>query len=526
MRLINGEASRKMDKEAEENFGLSTLVLMENAGLRCADYVESLFDEAPYNDVRVSFVLGKGNNGGDGFVAARHLYNKGFDVEIFCLSQPETFSPGAKANWDIVSAMGIKISYLDQARDLALFRVKLMASRLIIDGIFGSGFKGEMTGLAKDVVDIINGVNTPVLALDIPSGIDADSGEVGTTFVKADYTVSFALPKFGNIFAPGGEYNGELNIVDISFPRMLTEEKENDDAVIDMEWIINRMVPRKADSHKGIYGHVLAVGGSANMSGSLILAGRGALKAGAGLVTYMMPRSLQETVRAQSLEAMTFPLPENEDVSLGLAAAEPILQQTGNKILVLGMGLSRTEDSTALVKRIVEDVNCPLVLDADALVALGDTEGRKRDQYPLILTPHPGEMSRILGWSIREVQANRVKAAKEVAEKFNAIVVLKGSRTIIASPQGKILVNLTGNAGMATGGMGDVLSGIIGAFLGQGYDALTAAAFGVYFHGLAGDVAAEDKGEMGLTAGDIVAYLPEVLAEYEELVKGGSSHVL
>lgn len=525
MRLIDGEASRKMDKEAMEVFGLDTLVLMENAGLRSADYAASLLKDSS-GDARISVIVGKGNNGGDGFVMARHLFNKGFEVEVFCLGQPETFSPAAQRNWETAHAMGMKITYLDKARDLTLFRVKLAASRMIVDAIFGSGFKGEMTGLAKDVVEIINDVNRPVLALDIPSGIDADSGETGTTFVKADYTVSFALPKFGNIMAPGGEYNGTLKVVDISFPKELTREKDGDDAVIDEDWALTKMRPRKADTHKGIYGHVLVAGGSTNMAGSLILAGKGALKAGAGLVTYMMPWSLHEAVRAQNLEAMTCRLPENEDGSLGVAAAEPILQQTGNKILVLGMGLSRTEESMALVKRIMEDVNCPLVLDADALIALGELEGRKKTQHPLVLTPHPGEMSRILGWSIREVQENRIKAAKLAAKKFTAVVVLKGSRTIIADPSGKILVNLTGNAGMATGGMGDVLSGIIGALLGQGLDPLSAAALGVYFHGLAGDKAAEDKGEMGLNAGDIIDYLPHVLADYEQKLKGVYDRVL
>lgn len=525
MRLIDGAASRQMDKDAMEIYGLDTLVLMENAGLRSADYAAELL-KGQSKHARVSVVVGKGNNGGDGLVMARHLFNKGFEVEIFCISPAETFSPAAKANWKIADSMGIKTTCLDQVRHLTLFRVKLMASRLIVDAIFGSGFKGEVTGLAKDVIDAINAVDSPVLALDIPSGIDADTGEVGRTFIRANHTVTFAVPKCGNILAPGGEYNGELKVVDISFPVALTEEKENDDIVIDEAWALTKMQPRKEDSHKGIYGHVLVAGGSANMTGSLILAGKGALKTGAGLVTYMMPWSLHEAVRAQNLEALTCRLPEKEDGSLGLSAAEPILQQTGNKILVFGMGLSRTEESMALVKRILDDVNCPLVLDADALLALGDLDGRKKSNQPLVLTPHPGEMSRILGWTIREVQENRVKAAKLAAEKFNAVVVLKGSRTIIAAPSGKIMVNLTGNAGMATGGMGDVLSGMIGALLGQGLDALTAAALGVYFHGLAGDYAAEDKSEMALTAADIIDYLPLVLADYERKLKGASEHVL
>lgn len=525
MRLIDGKTSAQMDQDAMESYGLDTLVLMENAGLRSADYAASLLQGAPKN-MRISVVAGKGNNAGDGFVMARHLFNKGFDVELFCLGQPDSFSPAAKANWNIADAMGIKTTFLEQVRDLTLFRVKLMASALIVDAIFGSGFQGEMTGLAKEVVEIMNGVNGNILALDIPSGICADSGETAKTFIKAKHTIAFALPKYGNILAPGGEYNGTLKVVDISFPPALTEEKETDDIIIDEAWALSKMSPRKADSHKGIYGHVLVAGGSVNMTGSLILAGKGALKSGAGLVTYMMPWSLHDTVCSQNLEALTCRLPENEDGSLGIAAAEPILQNTGNKILVFGMGLSRTDETMALTKRLIEDVHCPLVLDADALLALGDMEGRKKTNHPLILTPHPGEMSRILGWSIREVQENRVKAARLAAEKFSAVVVLKGSRTIIAAPNGKLMINLTGNAGMATGGMGDVLSGIIGALLGQGLDALTAAGLGVYFHGLAGDFAAKDKGEMGLNAGDIIDYLPCVLADYERKLKGARENVL
>jgi NAD(P)H-hydrate epimerase len=519
MRIIDGAASREMDREAIEKYGIDTLVLMENAGLRSADFAAEQLTDAG-NGAKVTVIVGKGNNGGDGLVLARHLFNRGFDVEIFCLSSPEEFSPAAKTNWQIVSAMEIKTSFLDQARDLTLFRLKLMTSSLIVDAIFGSGFKGEMEGLAKDVVDTVNEVNRPVLAIDIPSGVDADTGDAGKTAIEADDTIAFALPKMGNILAPGGEKNGDLHVVDISFPPALTTEKEEDNVLIDEAWALTKMKPRKADSHKGIYGHILVAGGSTNMTGSLLLAGKGALKAGSGLVTYMMPQSLHEAVRAQNLEAMTYCLPENEDGSLGIAAADLILQQTGNKILVFGMGLSRTDDSMALVKKILDNINCPLVLDADALLALGEIGGRKKATQPLVLTPHPGEMSRMLGWSIRQVQENRIEAVRLAAEKYSAVVVLKGSRTLIAAPNGKILVNFTGNAGMATGGMGDVLSGIIGALMGQGLDALTATALGVYFHGLAGDVAAEKKGEMGLNAGDIIESLPMVLADYERKLKG------
>lgn len=525
MRLINGETSRKMDQEAMEIYGLDTFVLMENAGLRMADIVADLLS-GQKKTARISVIVGKGNNGGDGLVMARHLVNKGFDVEIFCLAAPDEFSPGAKKNWQIVEAMGLKHTFLAEARDLTLFRVKMMASRLIVDAIFGSGLKGEITGLAKEVIEILNDVDRPIFAVDIPSGVDADTAKIGKTFVRAAYTVALGLPKIGNILAPAAAYNGKLEVADISFPKALLEEKDEDDAVIDEEWILDKMPLRKADSHKGLYGHVLVAGGSRNMTGSLILAGKGALKTGAGLVTYLMPKGIHDIVCSQNLEAMTFPLPEQADGSLGMDAADMILHQTGNKILVMGMGLSRTDESMALVRRIVEEVNCPLVLDADALIALGEMDRRKKTQHPLIMTPHPGEMAKILGWSIREVQEERIKAAQLAAERFSAVVVLKGNRTIIAAPNGKLLVNLTGNAGMATGGMGDVLSGIIGSLLGQGLDPLSAAALGIYFHGLAGDIAVKDKGEMGLNAGDIVTYLPRVLGAYEEKKKGSLDHVL
>lgn len=520
MRLINGETSRKMDKEAAERYGLDTLVLMENAGLRAADCCAELLADTK---ARVSVVCGKGNNGGDGLVLSRHLFNRGYYVEIFCLDNPETFSPAAKANWEIVRAMEIPYTLLNESRNLSLFRVKLMASSLIVDAVFGSGFRGETEGLAKDVIDTVNQSDRTVVALDIPSGIEADTGKTAQSFISADYTIAFALPKIGNIFAPGGDYNGTLEVVDISFPRALLEEGEDDCTIIDEAWALTKMQPRKADSHKGLFGHVLVCGGTPDMTGSLILAGKGALKAGAGLVTYLMPQSIHEAVRAQNLEAMTCRLPENEDGSLGVAAAAPVLQQTGNKILVMGMGLSRTDDSMELVRTILSEVNCPLVLDADALLALGSIENREPSAHPLILTPHPGEMARMLNISIREVQEDRVAAVTAAAKRFSAVVVLKGSRTVIASPGGKLLVNLTGNAGMATGGMGDVLSGIIGALLGQGLDAMTAAALGVYFHGLAGDAAAEEKGEMSLTAGDIIDYLPVVLSDYERKLKAGGA---
>ncbi|MEG1496936.1 MAG: NAD(P)H-hydrate dehydratase [Clostridiales bacterium] len=525
MRLINGDESRLLDKNALEQYGLNSLVLMENAGIRAADFIKKKF---PLNqgEQKVTLVLGKGNNCGDGLVVARHLYNAGYKLRLFSIFPTGEYAPAAQENLKIIEAMGLEVKVLENDRDMLLFKVMLLSSNLIIDGIFGSGFKGSLSGMAGSVVKVINNVNRPILALDIPSGVNSDTGEVQDLAVKAHWTLAFGLPKYGNVLSPGGSYNGELKVIDISFPSALTEPSINDSVLLDEAWALKQMKPRVAHSHKGLFGHVLVLGGSRGMEGSLILAGKGALKTGAGLVTYMMPESLHGAVLANNTEALTYPVEETEKGSFAKNSAEEVLQQTGNKILVMGMGMSRNEEIVEFVKKIVDGYNCPLVMDADALIALSELPARKPSKYPLILTPHPGEMARLLGWNIKDVQTKRIEAVVTAAKKYNAITVLKGNKTLIATPQGKLMVNLTGNPGMATGGMGDVLAGIIGALLGQGIEPGAATALGVYFHGLAGDKGKEDKGEMGLTAEDIVNYLPQVLNKYETALKEKNKNVL
>lgn len=524
MRLINGADSRAMDKRAWEEYGLSDLVLMENAGLRSADFVQEKFPLSQ-GGVKITIVLGKGNNSGDGLVMARHLINNGYKVQLFSVYETAEFSEAAKANLKPLTAMGVEVKLLSKDRDMILFKVALISSNLIVDAIFGSGFKGELQGFTATVVEAMNGSGRPILALDIPSGVDADSGNVSQPAVKAKWTLTFALPKIGNILDPGGSYCGEVKAVDISFPPALTEARDEDMVLLDRGWALGQMAPRIAQGHKGLYGHVLALGGSRGMAGSVALAGKGALKAGSGLVTYMVPQGIQDSVAAYNMEAMTYPLPEKEGGYLAPEGAAAVIKQSGKKVLVMGMGMTRSPEITTFVQRILDGYICPLVMDADALIALGELGERKDNKHPLVLTPHPGEMARLLNCNIKDVQDRRVDSVLAAAQKYKAVTVLKGSKTLIASPQGKLLVNTTGNPGMATGGMGDVLAGIIGSFLGQGLEPLNAAALGVYFHGLAGDKAREVKGEMGLTAGDIIEYLPCVLWQYERELKE-AGHVL
>ncbi len=507
MRLINGEEAREMDRIAEEEFFISPLVLMENAGLRSYDLIG---DKIGLKNGRVSILLGKGNNGGDGLVLARHLHNGGYDVRLFSPYSPADFSSSSKANWAVIEAMGLDCQVIEDERDLLLTKIILLSSKLIVDAIFGSGFHGDAKGLTADLIRLVNESQRPVLSLDLPSGIAGDSGVASDPAIAATWTIAFGLPKIGNVVAPGSEYGGQLTVADISFPQVLLAPGEKDTLFLDADWAKSQLKLRSRQSHKGNYGHALILGGSKGMIGAPLLAGKAALRTGSGLVTYMIPQTLEGTVTAQNLEALTVGLPENEEQCLDKRAVSEIFKHTGNKVMAMGMGISRHEETLAMVAQVIRDANCPLLVDADALLALNQIEERKKS-FPLVLTPHPGEMARMLDCTIREVQNDRMVAVRTAAKKWQATVVLKGDHTLIATAEGRLLVNSTGNPGMATGGMGDTLSGIIVSLLGQGYDAENAAALGVYLHGLAGDIAAEEKGEMSVIAGDIIQYLPQAI---------------
>ncbi len=480
---------------------------MENAGLRSYDFVR---EKIGLKEGRISILLGKGNNGGDGLVLARHLVNNGYEVRLFSLASPLDFSPLAAANWEILEAMGLECQVIEDERDMLLLKIVLLSSKLIVDAIFGSGFHGNVSGFAADVIRLVNDCERPVLALDLPSGVNGDNGLASDPAIAAHWTIAFGLPKIGNVLSPGAELGGSLSVVDISFPAVLLSPSETDTLFLDADWAKGQLKQRNCQSHKGNYGHVLILGGSGGMIGAPLLAGKSALRTGSGLVSYMIPRSLEPAVTAQNLEALTIALPENEELSLDRRALPEVFRHTGNKVMAVGMGISRHEDTLEMVAGVIRDANCPLLVDADALLALNRI-GERRKSFPLVLTPHPGEMARMLDCSIREVQEDRMAAVLTAAERWQATVVLKGHHTLIATPGKRLMVNSTGNPGMATGGMGDTLSGIIISLMGQGYTAENAAALGVYLHGLAGDIAAEEKGEMSVIAGDIIHYLPQAI---------------
>ncbi len=514
MYLLTAEEMRKLDHAAINQLGIPGIVLMENAGLKIVQEVFNLIGNPKGKTVTI--FAGRGNNGGDGFVVARHLLNAGAEVKVFLLAEPEEMTGDAKTNMEILIAMGHKVFPIIKPNSLNIVRLAMVYADVVIDAIFGTGFRGMIPTNIGNVIEIINTSEKPVISVDIPSGLEADTGRVNGPCIKAASTITFGQNKLGLIIGAGPEYVGKLSVVDISIPDSLVKGQQIKRYLVTNE-IVKALLPeRKADSHKGTYGRVLVVGGSRGLTGAAAMTSMAALTAGAGLVTAAVPTSLHDLMEVKLTEVMTKPLPETDDISISLDALEDITELTGQAdVLALGPGMSTNGDTMELVRQVLLSVETPVVVDADGLNALaGSTDILNKSKAPLVLTPHPGEMSRLLGIKTEEVQNNRVEITIESAKKWNAVVVLKGDRSVIADPDGSLYINPTGNPGMASGGTGDILTGMIAAFIGQGLTPIKAAVTGVYFHGLAGDLAAEKKSMLSLVAGDLLEYMPEATRGY------------
>jgi len=515
MNLVTADEMRLLDQKVINEYGIPGIILMENAGLAVMHVIKNHFSGSLARK-RILVFAGKGNNGGDGFVVARHLVNAGCDVKIFLLCKPEELQGDALINWKIARKMNIRYQLIVSDRDLNVVKVGLMYTELVIDGIFGTGFKGGVQGTIAKLIDIVNEAGKTVVSIDLPSGMVADTGCVKGACIKAQYTVTLALPKVGLVLEPAAPFVGKLVTADISFPPELIAKQQYNRYLLGHSLCRSFLPVRAADSHKGSYGHVMVIGGSPGMTGAVALSAWAAVRSGAGLVTAAVPASLNPVLETKLTEAMSLPLPETGDGTLSLSSLEPIKNAVSNKVVVFGPGLSRHKEAQDITQAFVSNLPCPTVLDADALFALVDcTEHLKKCRYPVILTPHPGEMARLLGKSVGEIQEDRIRAATEAAKIYNSIVVLKGAKTLVATPEGHLYVNSTGNPGMASGGSGDVLAGMIGAFMAQGIKGEHAAALAVYVHGRAGDFAACDKSQISLTAGDIIEYLPKAFSELE-----------
>jgi hydroxyethylthiazole kinase-like uncharacterized protein yjeF len=508
MKLVSAKQMREIDRETIEGVGIAGLELMERAGKGTAEIAKEMLVNP--KGKKVIIFCGRGNNGGDGFVIGRYLSGWKAKVNFYLFSKFSEVKGDAEINLNKVKKLKLPIKEITKREHLP----KKIEADLIIDAIFGTGFEGEISGLVGDAVNLINSSDIPVLSVDIPSGVNATTGEVSKACIQAKKTVTMGLPKIGQFIFPGKKYCGEVKVCDIGIPNTVIEEKKIDLNLIIQKEIKALLPKRKPDAYKGDCGRVVLIAGSTGMTGAACLAAESSLRAGAGMAILGVPKSLNHIFEIKLTEVMTKPLPDvGKRGALALRGLGEIKQllKWGN-CLALGPGLGQHFETIELVKRLVQQIELPTIVDADGLNSIAkDVSILKNCKAPLILTPHIGEFSRLNKVPIEEIAKDRIKYAKEFARKYNCVLVFKGAPSLIAEPSGQVYINPTGNAGMATAGSGDVLTGIIVGFLAQGLSTLDSALCGVYVHGLAGDLACREKGEMGMIAGDIMHKVPEAI---------------
>lgn len=510
MKAATAEVMRTIDRIAINEYGIPGAVLMENAGVAVVRHLETMLE--PLSERKFCILAGKGNNGGDGYVIARHLANQGAKVKVFLLGEKAAVGGDARLNLDIIDLMGIDIIEINHERVWDKVKVAVTFADCLVDALAGTGFCGEPSGDMAQLIELINAAGKPVVAVDIPSGVDADTGRVYGRAVQASHTVTLGLPKPGLFLYPGAECAGQLTVADIGIPAAIVTGQEIKQNII-MADMIGAILPRRSPAaHKGENGRLAVVAGSRGLSGAAAMTAEGALRAGAGLITLAAPASLQAVLAVKLTEVMTRPLAETAAGTVAQAAVQTIIDlASASDVLAIGPGLGRQEETGAMVRAVIAAAGCPLVIDADALNALAGYTAILADCSALpVLTPHPGEMARLTGLSVQAVNADRVTVARQAAGEWGSIVVLKGARTVVAFPDGEVYINTSGNAGMATGGTGDALTGIIAGLIAQGLSSHDAAVAGVYVHGLAGDVAAA-AGMVGLTATDLIKAVPAAL---------------
>ena len=508
MKLATAQEIRNIDRRAIRQFGIPGPVLMENAAAAIMAGMERFFDGL--EGVKVGILCGKGNNGGDGLALARRLRIRGVPVRVALLASPAALKGEAKLNLAILRKTDVEVLANAGARTLADV---IAWSDVVVDAMLGVGLVSPLKGTYALAAELMNASGRPVVAVDIPTGIHADTGAVMGSAVRADLTVTMALPKRGLFLHPGASYAGQVHVADIGIPVEVVERENINVSLLDAAAVAGLMGSRPADSHKGSYGHLLIVAGSPGKAGAAAMAARGSLRSGVGLVTVAAPAGIVPVIQQQVLEAMCLHAAESIDGTIGVGSETELARvAAGMSACAIGPGLTTHRETVQVVKDLVRRVDVPTVIDADGVNALaGAADMLKKARAPLVLTPHPGEMARLAGLASADVQNDRIGVAGAFAAKYGVTVVLKGAGTVIAAPGGEVFVNTTGNAGMATAGTGDVLTGVIGSLLAQGFGPTWSACLGVYLHGLAGDLAAAEKGEAGLIAGDVIEKLPEAI---------------
>ena len=503
MKIASVEEMRLMDRFAIEKLGLAEEILMENAGLATINVLQN---KIGIKGRKFVIFCGTGNNGGDGLVVARLIHSQGGRAKIFLMGDKNKFRGAAQTNMAIIDKLSIEVSKLENAAEA---KKDVAHCDMIIDTIFGTGLDRDVAGLAADVIALANKSKKKVLSLDIPSGINGNTGQILGVAVKADYTVTFGLPKIGNMLYPGYELCGELFVSHISFPPSLTE---NDDLRITTNDYV-ALPKRQAEAYKGSVGDVLFIAGAVGYYGAPYFAAMSFLKAGGGYARLAAPRSMIGKLAVKAREIVYLVQEETTAGSIALQNKKKLLETAAKvDIVVIGPGLSLQEETVRLVKELAEAIKVPLLIDGDGLTAIAENpeilRGRKA---ATILTPHLGEMARLTGKPAAQISGNKIAVLRETTEKLKAAIVLKGAHSLIGTRNGEVYINLSGNAGMATAGSGDVLTGCIAAMYGLGLEPEEATRKGVFLHGYAGDLAAAKKGADGITAKDIMEFLPQAL---------------
>jgi len=500
MKVSSVSEMREMDRTAIEKFGIAEELLMENAGEATYSVILNAFG---IRGKKFIVFCGIGNNGGDGFVVARKLHSSGGDVKVFILGDRSKYKGAAKMNLDIVSRMPMEIKEIQGTDSI---RGDVFHSHAIVDAIFGTGLTREVGGLYGDVIELINKSGKTVFSADIPSGVAGDTGKIKGVAIKADYTVTYGLPKIGNMLYPGFERCGKLYVTHISFPPSLYNSQ-------DLRIEINhtaRLPARDKDGHKGSFGQVLFIAGASSYFGAPYFAALSFLKAGGGYSRLAAPGSVTPFIANRGSEIVFVPQEETSGGSISLQNKDALVELSeAMDMVVLGPGLSLDEETQQLTRELAREIKKPLLIDGDGITALcSDLQIIRQRGSETILTPHPGEMSRITGKSVQEIDEKKINILQRSSRELNSIIVLKGAHSLIGYPDEKVLINVSGNSGMATAGSGDVLTGTIAAMYGLGLSLEDAVAKGVFIHGVSGDLAAQDKGEDGITAQDILNYLP------------------
>jgi len=515
MKISSVQEMRHLDQTAIQEFGIIEEILMENASDAAYTVISR---EIGIERHQFLIICGVGNNGGDGLVVARKIHSNGGQVKVIILSDPAQYKGAAKTNFNIISRLPLDWHLFTE---LSALQTEIAAADVLIDAIFGTGLDREVGGKYREIIQLMNASGKPVVSLDIPSGIHGDTGQIMGIAVKANYTITFGLPKIGNLLFPGFEWGGKLFVSHISFPPLLYQQEN-------MKIEINSPIPlprRQLDSHKGNYGKVLFIAGSSHYLGAPYFAALSLLKAGGGLSFLATPETVSAFIGNKGSEIIFMPQKVTSSGSLAYTNKAQLLDFSQQvDFVVIGPGLSLNEETQKLVRELVAEINRPVLIDGDGITAVAhDLSCLSKRQAATILTPHLGEMARIVRQELTAIQIQKIDILQKTASKLPAIIVLKGAHSLIGLPEQNVFINLSGNPGMATAGSGDVLTGTIAAMAGLGFAIPEAVRMGVFLHGFAGDLAAIANGEDGILAGDIMNFLPEALklfrTQFNDVVK-------